>query len=196
MSFRSGATQAGSLRPTNGGKGQMQLSLRVPAGKREPQSSGCGMRLGAPQAGSWDVSRSTFWSILPKEKPPCPLPGALSQNPPALPTSLPPIPVPCLGRLYRWYSNLCLSVHPPFSLLGSLVQPLGGGWRTGLRTNLGNGDNWWAEDVWLRLHILTLHSTLPPAPPNLHPHSHPQSPWQPLPLCSHPAWVLASHTWP
>lgn len=41
MSFRSGATQAGSLRPTNGGKGQMQLSLRVPAGKREPQSSGC-----------------------------------------------------------------------------------------------------------------------------------------------------------
>lgn len=47
MSFRSGATQAGSLRPTNGGKGQMQLSLRVPAGKREPQSSGCGMRLGA-----------------------------------------------------------------------------------------------------------------------------------------------------
>lgn len=71
MSFRSGAIQAGSLRPTNGGKGQMQLNLRVPAG--EEGTPELGVRdapwslLGAPQAGSWEVSRSTFWSILPKE---------------------------------------------------------------------------------------------------------------------------------
>ena len=174
--------------------------MGVPAGRRgNPRPEGAGQDSWEPP--SWILRGLQVYLLehFAQIKPPCPSPGALSQNPPAFPhLSTPHSPALPGQAIQMRHSNRCLS--PSTEL--SVGKPTSARW--GWMENWTGEQVWavgpmggWAEDAWLRLHILTLPSLIPlTPPPKPAPTVPPPESWAAPPPLLTPARVPASHTWP